>query len=613
MFLKKLDMLSPYITLYFKGEKKHSSRFSIILSIFAYAIVITAGIYYMIVFINKNDPKAYFFNRYVEDAGNFPLNSSSMFNFIQIYDEETNKPIPFDYSKIRVIGSDEVLSDDYMDDPNIILNKNHWLYGYCNNNTDTEGIGYLIDFKYYEKSSCIRKYYDKNAKRYYNTGEKGFVWPVLEKGCSHPNRTYYGIILQRCDKVPDPIKAQDLECSNEDEISEYISKISLSFEIIDSYPDILNYKIPLTKYFYSVTSAISNGIYIVNHLNFNPVNIISHNGIFFDNIVKEHSYIFVQNEKHTIDSSSLSEGRTTNGCLIGIYFWMQNTLQYYERVYSRLQDSLSDIGGIFSTVETVAYIINLLVHNYILVLDTEDLIINKDNNIFTERNMDRMPTVLRNIHNNMNPPRRQYFTNKKNVENNCQEDQYNANNQSNNKKRAYAVIRNSNDKNINNINIYFENYGQKNNNDKRENIIMKDNFNIKVYRRRNNKNREYHNIEMQSERKGIYSENLNKQKNQVLIKEKNLDNIIDTYNKTKNKIKFNFIKYICNLINCGKNDKMITYYEDFRAKIISEESIIQSYLDMYNLLDIHKSSKKSIFTSEVETNINNKKSNNRIF
>ena len=83
MILKKLDWLSPPITLYFKGEGEHSSIFSGILSIIAYILVFVAGIFYFYEYINRKNPKAYFFNRYIEDAGSFPLNSSSMFNFIQ--------------------------------------------------------------------------------------------------------------------------------------------------------------------------------------------------------------------------------------------------------------------------------------------------------------------------------------------------------------------------------------------------------------------------------------------------------------------------------------------------------------------------------------------------
>ena len=117
MLLKRLDKLSPYITLYFKGERRHASKSSGILSLITYLLVLLIIIHYIIIFINKKEPKAYFFNRYTEDAGNFPLNSSMMFNFIQICEQETNSPIPFDFSAIKVIGSDDVFSDEYMNDP----------------------------------------------------------------------------------------------------------------------------------------------------------------------------------------------------------------------------------------------------------------------------------------------------------------------------------------------------------------------------------------------------------------------------------------------------------------------------------------------------------------
>ena len=58
-FIKKLDMISPPITLYFKGQDQHSSIFSGILSIIVGLFILTTTIYYFLGFINKNDPKAY--------------------------------------------------------------------------------------------------------------------------------------------------------------------------------------------------------------------------------------------------------------------------------------------------------------------------------------------------------------------------------------------------------------------------------------------------------------------------------------------------------------------------------------------------------------------------
>ena len=217
MFLKKFDWISPPITLYFKGENSHVSIYSGILSIIAYIIVVAAAIYYALEFINRESPKAYFFTRYVEDAGVFPVNSSQMFHFIQVSNPKTNKKVALDFEAFRIIGFDNAYSDDYMKDPSIVNRTNHWVYGYCNNNTDTRGISYLVDQDYYEESACIRQYYDATKGQYFNTDQEGFRWPVLLKGCSNPNRTYYGIIMQRCDKA-DKLLLKQGKCKSAEEI-----------------------------------------------------------------------------------------------------------------------------------------------------------------------------------------------------------------------------------------------------------------------------------------------------------------------------------------------------------------------------------------------------------
>jgi len=58
----------------------------------------------------------------------------------------------------------------------------------------------------------------------------------------------------------------------------------------------------------------------------------------------------------------------------------------------------------------------------------------------------------------------------------------------------------------------------------------------------------------------------------------------DCENRPLKKQKFNWFHYISYLICCQKNNPKISYYEDLRAKLISEENIIQSYLDVYLLL-----------------------------
>ena len=587
MFIKKLDWLSPPITLYFKGENQHNSIFSAILSIICYILVSIMGVYYSLEFIHRENPKAYFFNRYIVDAGYFPVNSTSMFNFIQICNQRTNEVIPFDFTIFKAIGLDDVFYDEYMNNPNNLKNINHWIYGYCNNNTDTQGISHLINFDYYEQSACIRKYYDKNKKKYFNTGDPEFRWPVIQKGCSNPNRTYYGIIIQRCDKSPDILKNQS--CKSEEEISDYINKVSLKFQLIDYYADMLNYEMPFTKFFYEVTSAITNGIFIINHLNFNPANMLTHNGFIFDKRVEEHSYFFIQNEKHTIGPVITPEVKTTNGCLIGIYFWMQNTLQHFERNYDRFQDLLSDIGGINSIVITIGYYFNLLIHNFIIVLDTQDLVLNRDHVNYKEKGLEWKPTIIRKANLIMSPPKKNYLVK-------SYLDDLQSQSSSNYLKFVndnIKIMPNNNEKSDNNINIYI----------KRKNVIKKkqennkEEFHINKYKLKSIVLSENENSMERYKKYNTYEDirSQNKIKRVTFSKDKITKvNKDDLENRPLERQNFNWFKYIWYLICCGTNDKKISYYEDFRAKLISEENIIQSYLDVYKLLKTNNLPKISI-------------------
>ena len=161
MIFKKLDYLSPRITLYFKGNSIHPTIFSGILTIITIIIISSFGMVYFIQYINKSDKKIYYFNRYVEDAGIFPLNSSSMFHFIQLVRTDNNQFEPFDFKALRIIGLEETI-DNYMNDTNI-ANKDHWIYGPCYNSSDLGKIGKLITYDFFKNCACIKKFYDHYA------------------------------------------------------------------------------------------------------------------------------------------------------------------------------------------------------------------------------------------------------------------------------------------------------------------------------------------------------------------------------------------------------------------------------------------------------------------
>ena len=561
MFIKKLDMLSPPITLYFKGEDQHQSIFSAILSIVSYLLVFAATIYYSLGFINKDNPKAYFFTRFIEDAGTFPVNSSSMFNYIQFVDKFDNTKLGFDFSVLRAVGVNSVYYDQYMDDPEVVSKESHWVYGPCNDDTDIKGIEGLIDPFVYKNSACIREYYNADDDKYYKTGEEGFIWPIIRRGCSSPNSTFYGIIIQRCDYAPNSLKHTGIECKTSEQISESITNLSLKFQLIDQYADVLNYKTPFTKYFYEVTSAVQDGIYIINHLNFNPANMLTHNGIFFDNQINERSYFFTQNEKHTIDETG---GKDTNGCLIGIYFWMQNTLQHYERNYDKFQDLLSDIGGISNIIITLGYYFNLLINYYIALMDTEELIIRRDEINYGEtRIRNKRPTFIKKVNQIENPPRRRYGYG-----------QFSKRDLSSNNQKLN--LNNLNDSKISEVDIY--------------NVC---NNSKTPYRKEVNKpvGNKCNDSNINNISKIPY---LSNRTNNIHKENKNQENLEELAIKKHN---FKYYKYIWYLISCKSNNKLFSYFENLRTSLISEENIIQNYLDIYKLLKINGIEKKDIFNN----------------
>ena len=612
MFFRKLDFLSPPITLYYKGDQSHSSIFSGILTIFVYSICLTFGVYYAIQFINKANPQVCYYNRYVEDAGEFPVNSSSMFNFIQILDTVQNVPDVVDFDKLNIIGLEETI-DIYQKDQNLSA-RNHWLYGPCNNSTDIEGIRELVTFPHFTESACIRKYFDKDAQKYYNTGERKFKWPEILHGCSHPNRTFYGIIIEKCRNESLELLGDGSYCKTDEEIATYITKSSINFLLIDQFTDILNYTTPYRKYFYSISNGLFEESYTTNHLNLNPTKLISDEGTFLSNKKETLSYFFDLNEKVT----AKPEG---TGIYVAFYFWMQNRMQYYERVYEKVQDVLSDVGGLCSIVLTLAEIINNIVNQYINLFDTQNYLNEVeasniyDKNIFRFKKKVRKSKIkIKHNFNNASPPKK-FNQNEKNLENN--NDSSNKSRIKNNEdidifdkelkkpitfktrktKKKYSVRLNNNSLNKNKLLINVNNIL---NND---NGISRKKDHSLIYKKMNMKN----DIDSQS-----YS-NLNfNVNNNCLNKDKN---IIETHeskdsnnnNNNKNR-KIRFTQYLAYLFTFQKCQPNVQFITDFRIKMISEENIILTKLNldkMQNKNNNENSHNKQNFENIIKLNYNN--------
>ena len=559
MFFRNLDFLSPPITIYYKGRRKHTSVISGIITIISYLIILACIIYYLIDFIEKSNPTTYFFNRYVEDAGIFSFNESSIFHYINLIATTRDRRNEFDFNSIMIYGIKFNIENciNNID----IASTNHWEYALCNYDEDISDIKLknLIDKNIFHKSACLKKYYSSEEKRYFKKGESGFKFPTLEHGASHPNRTLYGIIIESCNN--NSIKNN---CNSKEKIESFFSKHALSLNFIDHYVDVLNYNEPIEPYIYTITDGLTiSSTLTLNNLNFEPRLIRTHNGFFLDHIEEEKSYSFVQNEKMTIN-------RQGKNVVAAFYFWMQNNMIYNERYYKKFQDLLSNIGGLGSFILLIGFVINLFVNPYIIILDTQDLIFRIDEKNFI-KDMDIKKTT--------------YFLKEK--ENQKETLFQNINNNIKNTLQSSNLPLFTNDKEENEK-LESDNLNIKNKNKNKTSInLLNTNFLIK-YKKIN--------PAIKKNKTELFDDNrfkeINIEKSFFEIKDKN-NQIIE---KPIKKQKFSWCNYILYIMFFKNKNFKIKFYEYFRAQILSEESIIQNNLDIYKLLNHCNIKRNALFS-----------------
>ena len=529
MVIKKLDVLSPPVTFYYKGVLSHPSIVSGIISIIAFIIIMFFAVYYSLFVIMRKNPKTYYFSSFTNDAGVFPINSSSFFHFISMSedsDNPTDKGVNFE--NFRILGFDIYYYYAYINGS--INNFDHWLYGYCNNDSDVDGISNLINQQYFEKSACIRKYFSQKDQKYYDTGNINFKWPEMAHGTFNKNKTYYSVILERCrEDTIDLVLGKGHHCKNDTELDEILSHHGVvHFNFIDNYIDALNYSYPVTKYFYRVENSLDKDHYTINHLNFNPSLVKTNYGLFWDRYSQETSYSYERNDAFTYE---LGEEKI----YMGYYLWLNNKLFYSERIYQRVQDVISNIGGIFQAIFLSASLVNSLYNKYIVLIDTEKLLSSSE-----EKEKDYKPKNAK------------FEKAKKVLKNKTSElDEDKSNN----------TLKNINEKH----NLYNSKSNKLINSNKEKDNLKNDYYNFKT---------DYKNI----------NNNYNKEENKI-EKEKNND---DNKNKIENYKEKNFWSYFCYKISNGKKNNNFRIYESFRTKIISEEHLIRNYLNIYNLLKVSK-------------------------
>ena len=398
MLLKKIDFLSPPISLYYKYLPSHSSYLSGVLSILSIAIIIFfSSCKIASLFKRDNEtPSSTSFTYFIEDAGTITFNPSSLFHFISIEDIGKNRVEDFDFSYFSALGFEFSLTD-YTKNMNI-KEYDHWLYGLCNNETDIKGIEDIITTKnFFLKSACIRKFYDSKDKVYYNTNDQKFRYPSISHGTFNPNNNIYTIILKKCEQtILDDLFDGKMKCKNNNEYNMSTRLAHLNF--IDQYIDVLKYRNPVVKYFYRIENLLDTINYSINYININPSLIKSNDGYVFDRKKEEFSYMYDRNDVFVYQREC--------DVYMGYSFFLNNRINYYERTYITIIDIFSALGGILNIVIFIMTLINNFINSYIVLKDfncllnlfainTDDIKISEKKNIIN-RKLNQVDSINRN-------------------------------------------------------------------------------------------------------------------------------------------------------------------------------------------------------------------------
>ena len=532
MFIRQLDFLSPYITLYHKGDLSHNSIFSGILSIITIILLVVLALYYVLEIINRTNPNAFYFNRFIEEAGFFYLNRTTLFHFIRnIKNIQGNTiNVGFDYTTFNIIGSYVYYNNFIMPPPFVF---DHWLYGNCDKETNTEGLDDILTDDLLQKAACVRKYYNASEGKYYSIGDPQFIWPNISHGTFNEKNVLYNIMIRPCDnRLIGQILGEGSHCQIGNNYFDEDGTKVLHFYFINNYINILNYDNPNTHFFYRIESPFSSSQYTVNDINIAPALVKTHNGLIFDNIKEETSYIFDRNDVYIRDSND-----GTN--LYMVYgFFLKNIQEYYERTYKRIQDVISSIGGIIQAITLIAICINSFYNNYIVLSDTE-VLLNSSN--WYENQINKKNVInYKSLNNELKSTKRKDKSNDIINSETIIEIQL-----------KHSKKRNKTEKDIDINNISKSNHMLNNN--------IKDEVEVDKSKVNNIENTNINNNCKEKERE---------------MKEKGGE-------KT-------FCNYLLYKITCGKKKDFYNTYKKFRFKIISEEHMIRNDLNIYNLMKIKK-------------------------
>jgi len=372
----QIDFLSPQISLFYDGRKRHTSNIGTLLTII---MIFLSGIYIFYLIYNiaeHNFSNFMFYKNYLDDAGLYLFNDTGgIFHYFQIYDYKNQIYGQFNTKYVRVYMSRIYYKNN---EDNSLINNEHWVYDYCRDGLDNKNIPKeVFENNDFNNGVCLRYYYDNNKGKYFPIEDiDNFKYPYLIHGSGRNDNLLLETVIEKCDN--NSIISEVLgPCGNENEIEDYLEiHKAIYFHLLENQVNTENYSKSIYQFIYSISGSLDSINVPVNNVNLIPFLIEIKKGIFLPIKQKMVTYLFDDNRKTTFENSN-------NKNFLAIFdYWLVNSCQVIKGGYSNLYDILPNIGGIIQLIYYIFYSINLLYNKYIIIKDCNKLffkIYSKDN------------------------------------------------------------------------------------------------------------------------------------------------------------------------------------------------------------------------------------------
>ena len=383
MTLKNLDFLSPKISLFFYGRRRHSALLGGILTILMVISCFSYIFYLCLDVCRHNSSISQYYRHLFKDPGMYLFNNTDgIFHFFQFYNPK-NKSLygKFNSKYIRFFMTS--ISDEYKSNPQILSENDHWVYDNCRDRIDNEFFDDdIFTNTSFEYGICLRYYYNKIDKKYYPIEDKNnFIYPHLANIELNMNYSI-ATVIEKCDNNSILTEALGF-CADEKDIDDYLKvNYGLNFNVLEHEINPENYTNQIYYFIYGISSILQPSKIKEHNIIFVPLKTDVKGGLIYPKRTQKLTYSFYDYYQKD------EELNTNNSKILSIYnFCLSPAGFVFKSDYETIYDCFPKMGGIIQLIYYLFFGINFFYNRFTIINDTKRLFFQLNNNERANRNI----------------------------------------------------------------------------------------------------------------------------------------------------------------------------------------------------------------------------------